>query len=67
MTIIEMKEWIGNATYQQLLEKWRFAPIGSPWFQREIGDYYSIKMAEKRKEVGNAEHTKTSKRIGWDK
>lgn len=67
MTNEEMKKWIDNASYGQLLSKWRFAPVGDPFFQGEIGDYYSEKMAEKRREVGDAEHVATSKRIGWDK
>ena len=48
MTNEEMKRWIDGATYEQLLSKWRFAPVGSHWFRNEIGDYYSKVMAEKR-------------------
>lgn len=65
MTEEEMKNWIDSATYEQLLSKWRNAAIGSVWFQGEMGDYYSEKMAEKRANVGNAEHVRTSKNIGW--
>ena len=61
----EMKEWIDNASYEQLLSKWRTAPSGNPFFQGEIGEYYSKVMAEKRAEVGNAEHVRASKSIGW--
>lgn len=61
----EMKAWIDKAPYQALFEKWRFAPIGSPWFQGEIGDYYAGVMKKKRKEVGDEEHTRISKAIGW--
>lgn len=61
----EMKNWIDNASYEQLLSRWRFAPTGSPWFQGEIGDYYKKVMQEKRKEVGNEAHVKASKSIGW--
>lgn len=61
----EMKEWIDAASYEQLLSKWRNAPAGNPFFQGEIGQYYSRVMAEKRDEVGNAEHVRVSKSIGW--
>jgi len=62
-----MKGWIDNADYESLLSKWRSAPAGSPWFQGELGDYYSMVMAEKREQVGNAEHVRASKSIGWDR
>lgn len=64
--INEMKQWIDSATYAQLLDRWRFAPAGDPWFQGEIGDYYVRVMGERRKAVGDAEHSATSKRIGWE-
>jgi hypothetical protein len=32
MTSEEIKQWIDNATFEELLEKWRNAPVGSPWF-----------------------------------
>ena len=65
MTTQDMKNWIDNASYQELLSKWRFAPIGSIWFQGEIGDYYSKVMFKKRNEIGNAASVQTSKNIGW--
>jgi len=63
----EMKAWIDKASYEQLLSRWRFAPVGSPFFTGEVGEYYTKKMAEKRSEVGDSEHVRTSKSIGWDK
>jgi len=66
MTAIEMKNWIDKASYQELLSKWRFEPIGSLFFQGEVGDYYAKTMAEKRSEVGNDEHVRASKNIGWE-
>lgn len=62
-----MKNWIDNADYESLLSKWRNAPFGSPFFQGEIGKYYSKVMAEKRSQVGNSEHVRASKNIGWRK
>lgn len=58
------KRWIDAATYQDLLTKWRFASVGDPMFQGEIGEYYSKAMAEKRK---TADHIQASKNVGWDK
>ena len=65
MTTQEMKNWIDHASYQELLSKWRFAPIGSVWFQGEIGDYYSKRMGEKQKEISDSERVQSSKNIGW--
>lgn len=60
----EMKQWIDNATYKQLLSRWRFAPDGDPIFYGEIGKYYAEAMNKKRDEVGNEEHVRTSKDVG---
>jgi len=66
MTEQEMKDWIDNATYAQLLYKWRLAPVGDPFFQGEVGDYYSEVMARKKREVGDEAHSRASKNVGWD-
>lgn len=58
------KAWIDNSSYEELLKKWRFAPIGDPMFQGELGDYYKKVMAEKAKLVDTAT---CSKRVGWEK
>lgn len=57
----KMKTWIDNATYEELLSKWRFATIGDPFFAGEIGDYYAKVMKEKREN-----HVEVSKKIGWE-
>jgi hypothetical protein len=61
-----MKAWIDSADYYSLLEHWRNAPVGDPFLQDEIGDYYAKKMTEKRSAVGNAAHVAASKAIGWN-
>ncbi len=61
----DMKKVIDNSSYEQLLSRWRSAPVGSPWFQGEVGDYYSKVMNEKRELVGNSEAVRASKNIGW--
>jgi len=65
MNLEEMKNWIDNASYEQLLSRWRHAPSGDPFFQGEIGEYYSMKMKEKREEIGPEGHVTASKAIGW--
>lgn len=62
----DQKEWIDTASYEELLRKWRYAPVGDPMFQDDTGQYYSKQMAEKRKEIGNDEQVRASKNIGWD-
>ena len=61
----EMKDWIDNASYEALLGRWRNAPVGSLWFQGEIGDYYTEAMKKKREETPHAEQVQASKNIGW--
>jgi hypothetical protein len=61
-----MKDWIDSADYQSLLEKWRFAPTGSPWFQGAVGKYYSEVMFRKKAKAG-AGAVAASKAIGWDR
>ena len=64
----EMKARIDSMTYEQLLSKWRFAPVGDPMFQGETGDYVSERMKKLRSEPGgNARHVAASKHIGWER
>lgn len=67
MTDELMIEWIDNATYDQLLSRWRFSPIGSPFFSGKVGVHFTEVMRKRETEVGDAEHTAASKRIGWDR
>lgn len=59
------KAWIDGADYEALLQCWRFAPVGSPLFQGEVGDYYQKVMAEKKKVTPVSEQVRASKSIGW--
>lgn len=62
----EQKEWIGNATYEQLLSKWRLAPAGDPYFRRgETFEYY-VRVMRDKKAANLAEHVRASKAIGWN-
>lgn len=61
----KLKQWIDGASYEELLRRWRHAPVGDPIFQDELGEHYKATLAEKR----NAEPdggVGASKRIGWD-
>ena len=42
----EKKEWIDQAPYAELLDKWRHDPLGSEWFQGDVGDYFKTKLDE---------------------
>jgi len=60
----EMKKWIDEASYEDLLRRWRFSE-GDPIFQGDTGEYYKEMMGRRRREVGSAAHVAASKRIGW--
>ena len=62
MTDEEMKQWIDNASYRQLLSKLRFTGSGDPFLEGEIGEYYKEVMGRKREEVGKGEHVRESNR-----
>lgn len=63
----ERRAVIDAKSYTELLEGWRFAPVGSPWFQDETGDYWGKRMKELRSQPGgNDMHFMASKEIGWD-
>jgi hypothetical protein len=60
-----MKKCIDSMDYESMLRLWRFAPIGHPMFQGELGQYYAEAMNRKREEVCNEEQVRISKEIGW--
>lgn len=59
------KAWIDNASYETLLSKWRFAPVGDPLLQGETGQYYSQAMKTAKAKITDAETVRASKNIGW--
>ena len=65
MTETELKKWIDEASYEDLLRKWRNAPAGDKFFFGDMGVYFEDAMKSKRAEVGDAEHTRASRSIGW--
>jgi len=60
-----LKKEINEMDYISLLRRWRFAPAGDPIFQGISGRYFSKVMAKKREAIGNEEHVKISKELGW--
>ena len=62
----EQKQWIEDASFEQLLRHWRNAPSGDPIFEGEAGVYYRKTMASKRAEGGPGAAVAASKRVGWD-
>ena len=60
----EQKKWIDEASYEDLLRKWRFASVGEPMFQGDTGKYYSKVMNEQRS-ADPGGHVRASKSIGW--
>ena len=60
------KAYIDNLSYEALLSRWRFAPVGDLWFQDETGTYWGKRMAELRNQ-DNAAAVAASKAIGWEK
>lgn len=62
----ERKAEIDAKSYSDLLNHWRFAPAGDPWFEGETGNYWGARMKELRSEPGGQErHVGASKNIGW--
>lgn len=61
----KLKDQIDAMDYHSLLHIWRTAPSGNPLFEGEVGTYYREVMEKKCQEVGQAEHVRVSKIIGW--
>jgi len=61
-----IKSWVDSASYEDLLRRWRFAPVGDPVFQGETGKYYAEVMWRKKAELSAGEQVRASKNIGWD-
>lgn len=59
-------DWIDNASYEALLSRWRFSPVGDPFFIGEVGEYYKKVMDRKRQETGD-NGVSASKSVGWER
>ena len=56
---ISLKAQIDVMSREEMARRWRFAPVGDPMFQGEVGDYF----AERFKELGGMSPG-ISKKIG---
>ena len=60
------KAHINAMSQEGLLQHWRGAPHGDPWFQGETGKYWDERMKELRSQPGGQERwVAASKSIGW--
>lgn len=60
-----IKTQIDGMTYEDLLRRWRYAVVGDPIFQGDVGKYYSDRMFTLR-DGDPAAAVAASKRIGWN-
>jgi len=67
MTEYEMKTWIDEATYEQLLRKWRFSSLKDPFFQGRVGLYYKKRLREKEETLGEESAKAIGKIVGEPK
>lgn len=66
-TIEEKLEWIATASYEELLRRWRWEPIGSPWFKGELGPAFRKRMQQLRESMSISECVEVSRRVSWDR
>ena len=63
----ELKAQIDALSYEDLLSRWRYSPVGDKIFQDESGEYWAKRMAElSSRPGGNSVAVAASKAIGWD-
>lgn len=59
-TIEQLKEQIDAMSQYELCRIWRFARVGNPFLQGEVGDYFAAKLKEKGGFTAGI-----SKALGW--
>jgi len=61
------KREIDSMSYEDMLRRHRTAPSGHRFFvsNTEVADYFSNRMSLLRSEIGEIEHVRISKKIGW--
>ena len=60
-----LKQEIDSMSYQQMVELWRSAPIGSALFQGEAGTYFEKMMEAKKETIVPSVRAQISKIVGW--
>ena len=48
-----MKQWIDNASYNELFNRWRKEPKQSFWLNGSVGEHYLKVMQEKKKALNS--------------
>ena len=66
MIDVKIKHKIDCMSYYQLLKTWRFVSCENSMFEGETGRYYARVMAKRRCEIGEPEHVRVSKLLGFD-
>jgi hypothetical protein len=62
------KARIDSMSYEDLLNQWRFAQPGDPWFYGETGEYWEKREKELRNQPGRQrKHVATSKAISGER
>jgi len=64
---MSFEQWLENASYEELLRRWRFAPVGDPAFIGETGKLFSKVLFEKKAKFSPDEQVQASKNVGWGK
>lgn len=62
---MEQAEWIKQASYEDLLRKWRFAKAGDPMFFGKDGADFAREMQRKKLLLQEHEQVAISKKVGW--
>ena len=58
-----IKTKIDSMSYNEMLAKWRFAPIGDRMMTGDVGEYFEKVMKIKKQQCDNVA---VSKAVGWD-
>ncbi len=61
------KKKILAMNYETMLELWRFSGSGHPYFQGELGDFFSKTMEERKAELSHDAKVAISKRVSFAK
>jgi hypothetical protein len=59
------RRWIAQASSEDMLSMQRFEPLGSPWYQGEVGSLMTSRLVELRAQVSDEHKVAASKRLGW--
>lgn len=62
----EQVEWLSNASYEDMLRRNRFAPIGDTMFLGVAGQFFAKQMSSKKNSLTMGEIIAVSKHVGWE-